>query len=73
VLKYLKDFKDVQDGYKQKVILKHLLSFDQLQEELLGNKLLQPFAEAEIRFPPTYKMEALRPEYKVKKGRTPSW
>lgn len=54
-------------------MLQGLLGHDQLQDQLNKNDLLKCFAEADINFSPTYKMESFAHEYKIKKGRTPSW
>lgn len=73
VLYILNELRQSQNLTDRKKRIKQLLDHDQLYEQVRTNKLLTCFAEADINFNPTYKMEPSAHEYKVKKGRTPSW
>lgn len=73
VLLMLNELRDTKTAAERKKRLEMLLANDQLHEQIRTNKLLMNFSEAAINFKPTYKMEPLADEYKIKKGRTPSW
>jgi hypothetical protein len=73
VLYILGELRNSQNLSDRKKRIKQLLDNDQLYDQIRTNKLLTCFSEADINFNPTYKMEPSAHEYKVKKGRTPSW
>jgi hypothetical protein len=73
VLIMLNELRSSNNLVERKKRLQQLLANDQLHEQLRTNKLLVEFSEADINFNPTYKMESFANEYKIKKGRTPSW
>lgn len=69
----LQDLKKCTNLAEKKRRINQLLDNDQLYDQIRKNKLLMTFTEADINFNPTYKMEPMADEYKIKKGRTPSW